>query len=951
MSIRVHRVFPQHVLTLSRYYDYNEKMSRPYEHYYDPHWNDVRPQYSRIIPSTQPLQRPRRSWPPSPKAEDERLSLSREHEPQWSDTRTEEAQSRGTIDQQPIIEDVNPQPRRFKHDNEDQNDSGSESVKTRSSSESSGPRTPLDSRNQDQRYVYIPKEGIEIPLTYDEAREPKYAHANQAQEKLEKPRGRNDRPKVDTSFSNQSSEPLPPRERAPSPYAYAPKPKANESHSFGDHLLSPDAIPPSGGMPHTVLREPSQRPQAREPSRTQRHQRSSTGEGNKGYEHTQRVSHPAKPPVLHSASSDPRSGAAALAGGSERKSSYYHGSSDDSDDKRRRDSKPRALPTAGHLSPDSPRKPPTHAVDDLGRRLHTRSRGGLGPAAQPPRARSAVLPPLSASPAEIVAAHALLSSPPYTRRQASPRASPAGSPAHTPPHSPYDSPPRTPPLDVDQGRRATRPRQLGSTSRAPSQVPPPPSPRASGFLETEGYNDRHSRRPAPRSRATSPMPPLNPARPQIDIRSPSPAMHQKCFSNATAESTYLKSRPLSFASGEVSQPSSLKPPGVGQRRRASSSSDIRPQLSVNPVGMASLEPGGFPASPRSPSRPTMSGRAVSMGAVPISLPPCPRPNSVIGYDDWYTLSGGPSSFSICPSCQDTFLSAGHGRHLKPKSRHAAEQPLRCDMSSPWMRMAYTSLLKKRRPDIDPIYTLAEILSDEAPCPGKIPSKRSWYRLKDPTNNLSIHDFQICHSCLLLLETGLPSLRGTFHLSRSSRSEARICSLRADSKRFLTYLEVLESTARQADEYKRPPHTSQIIDLAKRYADLQECTRDDMLRGQEWYFIPSLREFTVCEDCYEEVVWPAIKANLPVATDFKRKAEAVAHDHVGVSCQLYSPRMRKIFHDACQRGHMELLVNAALQRYDVEQELQARNLEVQRSWPREEWAREVARLAEEWRRWE
>ena len=99
-----------------------------------------------------------------------------------------------------------------------------------------------------------------------------------------------------------------------------------------------------------------------------------------------------------------------------------------------------------------------------------------------------------------------------------------------------------------------------------------------------------------------------------------------------------------------------------------------------------------------------------------------------------------------------------------------------------------------------------------------------------------------------------------------------------------------------------------------------------------------------------MVWPGIKANLPIATEFGRKAKPVAPDHVGVSCQLYSARMRRVFGEACQRGDMALLRGAALRRYDVEREMQARHVDVMR-WPAEERNREVTRLAEEWRRWE
>lgn len=348
----------------------------------------------------------------------------------------------------------------------------------------------------------------------------------------------------------------------------------------------------------------------------------------------------------------------------------------------------------------------------------------------------------------------------------------------------------------------------------------------------------------------------------------------------------------------------------------------------------------------------MPGRAVSVGARPFALPPCPRPNPVAGYDDWYTLAGGSSTFSICPSCRDAMFASGHERHFKPKSRKTAEyNKVKCDFSIPWFRMAYTEILKSPRRNIDLLYAMAEVMVHAPPCTGKEEEVREWYRLTDPENGKSVHDFQVCPQCVRSLEILHPSLSDVFHKAHGHhRNQKRACSLRADSKRFNTYLNLLQDAAQQAEEHRRPPDMLRFVGLAHRIAGIPECSRDDMLRGQEWYVIPHLPEFTVCEDCYDEVIWPAIKSDAPVATDFKRHPKAVAPSHVGVSCQLYSPRMRNVFQEACQRADMQMLKNTALQRYQVEKDLQARNVEAQR-WPKEERAREVARLVDEWKRWE
>lgn len=347
----------------------------------------------------------------------------------------------------------------------------------------------------------------------------------------------------------------------------------------------------------------------------------------------------------------------------------------------------------------------------------------------------------------------------------------------------------------------------------------------------------------------------------------------------------------------------------------------------------------------------MPGRAVSVGAMPMALPPCPRATPVTGFDDWYTLAGGPHAFSVCPTCRDAIFNSGFERHFKPKSRKSTDNNnIRCDFSVPWVRMAWTATVNKRRRDLELLYVMADILADEPPCPGRVET-RDWYRLTDPETGKSVHDFQVCPRCIKSLEALHPSLRGVFHRSHGHHHrQERSCSMRTDSKRFPTYLNLLSDTAQQAEDYHRPPNMFRFINLAHRIAGIPECSRDNMLLGQEWYIIPGLPELTVCEDCYDEAVWPAIKRGLPVAAEFKRHAKAVAPAHVGVSCQLYSPRMRRIFQEACQSDDLQTLRNASIQRYRVENDLHARLREVQ-EWPKEERCKEVARLVEEWRRWE
>jgi len=67
------------------------------------------------------------------------------------------------------------------------------------------------------------------------------------------------------------------------------------------------------------------------------------------------------------------------------------------------------------------------------------------------------------------------------------------------------------------------------------------------------------------------------------------------------------------------------------------------------------------------------------------------------------------------------------------------------------------------------------------------------------------------------------------------------------------------------------------------------------------------EFTVCEECYDAVVWPMIEEDdnnkkSDVANNFIRKRQVLSL----ASCQLYSHRMREIFRRACRRNDLAYL---------------------------------------------
>ncbi|KAA6406735.1 MAG: hypothetical protein FRX48_09458 [Lasallia pustulata] len=176
--------------------------------------------YPRSSPVVHIAHHNRRRWPPSPFVEDEEASLAHEYKPAQPDSARDEGD----------------------------NDYDATSLEPKSSNDSFGPPTSLESieRNHDRRYIYISKEGIEIPLTYDEPKQPNREAIGPAGIRADAVRGRKENPpKLDTKIPQEKDTLFTPliSAREPSPYSYPPSPAAKSRFS-GEYFLSPDTLSP-----------------------------------------------------------------------------------------------------------------------------------------------------------------------------------------------------------------------------------------------------------------------------------------------------------------------------------------------------------------------------------------------------------------------------------------------------------------------------------------------------------------------------------------------------------------------------------------------------------------------------------------------------------------------------------------------------------------------------------
>ncbi|PYH42799.1 uncharacterized protein BP01DRAFT_393833 [Aspergillus saccharolyticus JOP 1030-1] len=360
-----------------------------------------------------------------------------------------------------------------------------------------------------------------------------------------------------------------------------------------------------------------------------------------------------------------------------------------------------------------------------------------------------------------------------------------------------------------------------------------------------------------------------------------------------------------------------------------------------------------------PAKP-VSRRSSSQGAVRRSSPkpqfflsPCPRSVPVAGYQDWHTVKG-MSHLDICPSCLKQMRKSRFRDLFVLASPRPRDEKVRCSMSEPWTRLAWMQTQKKHLDHLDLLLQITRPPPGSKPCPGRIISEQHWYRVVDPDTNMFLPQFNVCHACVRNLRVLMPRHRETF--KRSATKQERACDFVTDSARFVRYIDCLDMAANRAElEHAMRPDVSEFLSYARRKVVLRDCRRDRQVLST-WHYMSQLPELTVCEDCYDDVVWPLVKAKQPIARKFSTTMRLLPGEGPSrcreASCQLYSPRMRMKFQEAVQLDDLTYLKLVALRRREAEQRYRDRQAELLEAASQGyDVENELRKNVEEWKRWE
>ncbi|CAI7580353.1 unnamed protein product [Penicillium pancosmium] len=517
-----------------------------------------------------------------------------------------------------------------------------------------------------------------------------------------------------------------------------------------------------------------------------------------------------------------------------------------------------------------------------------------------------------------------------------------------------------PPLEPDRGpnfRTNDRPPVTRSRTTSVSTVGPPPSRSASMARKTSRSGSTDDGPPATRSRAVSSASVAPPPPPP-----PPPPARSASTARKESRSALPDDRPSATRSRATSSAALAPPPSrsTSMTRKASksvSSEDVPPGLRKSSRPPASVkfqeEPMSKPVSSQTITTREPSPPQKPPAPVGLCLTPCPRSTPVAGHQDWYTLKG-LTHLDICPTCMSQIAHSRYRDFFIPSLPKSPTQAVRCAFSNAWVRLAWTQMIKKQHDSLEMLYQMTRPPPGTHPCPGRTITDQTWHRVIDPDTGLYLPRFQVCGTCARKVRILMPPHRDTFH--HNPEPSERVCDFVTNSPRFVQFIDLLDSAATRAElDPSRRPDTREFLSYARRKVVLRDCRRDRPTMST-WHYIPALPELSVCEDCYDEVVWPLAKNNHSIARMFSTSMRLLPGDGPNrcreATCQLYSARVRARFRDAVLKGDFPALKSVALRRFEAEQRFRDRREELLIAEKRGyDCDVEMKKAVDEWRRWE
>ncbi|QMW32061.1 hypothetical protein G4B84_007492 [Aspergillus flavus NRRL3357] len=278
----------------------------------------------------------------------------------------------------------------------------------------------------------------------------------------------------------------------------------------------------------------------------------------------------------------------------------------------------------------------------------------------------------------------------------------------------------------------------------------------------------------------------------------------------------------------------------------------------------------------------------------LALPECEKNGGVMSGSSrqWYELRDRALGIAVCERCYRDFASkTDFESHFQPLRQPPRQQ--QCILGFWQARVIWHEALERKDFSLWR-RTIIEYVQ-APPCSSQTKPGAQMYQL-----NQGIDNFDVCQSCYVgfLKPHGIDIF---FRRVQHPRTVETSCDLNPGSLRFLSY-------APRLDEALITCTFSGFVDFTSRLCNLPLCPGIELVTNQKWYGTDDCR---ICLACYEEVVRDSeLAQQLPLSPQI-----IPGESH----CDLYSPRMRRKWAEACDKRDLaSFMAFAAYRRTIYEQ---------------------------------
>ncbi|CUS11387.1 unnamed protein product [Tuber aestivum] len=275
------------------------------------------------------------------------------------------------------------------------------------------------------------------------------------------------------------------------------------------------------------------------------------------------------------------------------------------------------------------------------------------------------------------------------------------------------------------------------------------------------------------------------------------------------------------------------------------------------------------------------------------VPKCVGTSSVGGPRNWWTTEKPINGFVICEACylDEIELSPWRKKFIPTPTKQPRSEKWSCKFTMVGVALAWEVSLSNTVKNFDHFWHCADATSRLSQCEGAVLDGAQWYKMS------GVDNFTVCPTCFYTI-IAAASFGRHFYIDQYPPGAPTCCDMGPGSPRHKRLLAKLRESLDLKD-------FSKFKEFAYKRSLLPPCPGDTGVKGRRWYGTDS---FIVCEECYADVVEPS-----SLASDLTVHGNLLEDP---ASCDIYSPRMNRIWAEACQMNNVDHFAAAARHRTEV-----------------------------------